>query len=94
MFCSRYGVSNRRDLVAVPAALQGGTLRPYQLDGLRFLLSLYNNRLNGAAFHNLCGHRSCHTAPSTSSLRLLSLHTNRVNCADLQHLGIRSMKSG
>jgi hypothetical protein len=33
----------------VPTALQGGTLRPYQLDGLRFLLSLYNNCLNGGS---------------------------------------------
>ena len=31
-----------------PEALVGGELRPYQLDGLRFLLSLYNNRLNGS----------------------------------------------
>ena len=36
-----------REDVAVPTALQGGTLRPYQLDGLRFLLSLYSNCLNG-----------------------------------------------
>ena len=30
-----------------PALLAGGTLRGYQLGGLRFLLSLVNNRVNG-----------------------------------------------
>lgn len=42
-----YAACFLREDVAVPTALQGGTLRPYQLDGLRFLLSLYNNCLNG-----------------------------------------------
>ena len=30
-----------------PAMLQGGTLREYQLEGLQWMLSLYNNNLNG-----------------------------------------------
>ena len=30
-----------------PALLEGGSLRPYQLEGLRFTVSLYNNKLNG-----------------------------------------------
>lgn len=30
-----------------PAMLTGGELRPYQLDGLQWMLSLYNNNLNG-----------------------------------------------
>ncbi|XP_050217949.1 probable ATP-dependent DNA helicase CHR12 [Mercurialis annua] len=30
-----------------PAMLQGGTLRPYQLEGLQWMLSLFNNNLNG-----------------------------------------------
>ncbi len=33
--------------VTQPAMLAGGTLRSYQLGGLRFLLSLVNNRVNG-----------------------------------------------
>jgi hypothetical protein len=45
-----------REDVAVPTALQGGTLRPYQLDGLRFLLSLYNNCLNGGS---ACSSAAC-----------------------------------
>ncbi|KAK9672015.1 hypothetical protein RND81_12G070200 [Saponaria officinalis] len=30
-----------------PAILQGGELRPYQLEGLQWMLSLFNNNLNG-----------------------------------------------
>ncbi|CAA3001319.1 probable ATP-dependent DNA helicase CHR12 [Olea europaea subsp. europaea] len=30
-----------------PAMLQGGELRPYQLEGLQWMLSLFNNNLNG-----------------------------------------------
>uniref|UniRef100_A0A0D9WCP5 DNA helicase n=1 Tax=Leersia perrieri TaxID=77586 RepID=A0A0D9WCP5_9ORYZ len=30
-----------------PSALQGGELRPYQLEGLQWMLSLFNNNLNG-----------------------------------------------
>lgn len=36
-----------RPQVTQPAMLAGGTLRSYQLGGLRFLLSLVNNRVNG-----------------------------------------------
>lgn len=34
--------------VTQPDMLQGGELRPYQLGGLRFLVSLFNNKINGA----------------------------------------------
>ncbi|KAL6840993.1 hypothetical protein ACP4OV_029253 [Aristida adscensionis] len=30
-----------------PSALEGGELRPYQLEGLQWMLSLFNNNLNG-----------------------------------------------
>ncbi|RWW35185.1 hypothetical protein GW17_00000030 [Ensete ventricosum] len=30
-----------------PSLLQGGELRPYQLEGLQWMLSLFNNNLNG-----------------------------------------------
>jgi SNF2 family DNA or RNA helicase len=33
--------------VEQPSTLQNGTLRAYQLGGVRFLLSLHNNRING-----------------------------------------------
>ena len=33
--------------VEAPAMLVGGTLRHYQLGGLKFLMSLYNNNMNG-----------------------------------------------
>ncbi len=33
--------------VEQPKMLQNGTLRAYQLGGVKFLLSLYNNRING-----------------------------------------------
>lgn len=34
--------------VTQPVMLEGGDLRPYQLGGLRFLVSLFNNKINGA----------------------------------------------
>jgi len=33
--------------VEQPSALEGGELRPYQLEGLQWMLSLFNNNLNG-----------------------------------------------
>ena len=33
--------------VEPPSMLVGGTLRHYQLGGLKFLMSLYNNNMNG-----------------------------------------------
>ncbi|KAK9808778.1 hypothetical protein WJX72_003449 [[Myrmecia] bisecta] len=36
-----------KEQVVQPEMLQGGTLRHYQLGGLKFMLSLYNNRMNG-----------------------------------------------
>ena len=33
--------------VEAPSMLVGGTLRHYQLGGLKFLMSLYNNNMNG-----------------------------------------------
>lgn len=30
-----------------PSILQGGELRPYQIEGLQWMLSLFNNNLNG-----------------------------------------------
>ncbi len=35
------------DVAAQPATLRGGQLRDYQLKGLRWLVALHNNRLNG-----------------------------------------------
>ena len=39
--------------VTQPKSLEGGSLRSYQLGGLKFLLSLYNNKINGASFDQL-----------------------------------------
>ncbi|BDA44270.1 probable ATP-dependent DNA helicase CHR12 [Coccomyxa sp. Obi] len=36
-----------KEKVRQPEMLQNGTLRAYQLGGVKFLLSLYNNRING-----------------------------------------------
>eukprot|EP00172_Hildenbrandia_rubra_P000629 Plantae.Rhodophyta-Hildenbrandia_rubra.ctg1340.p1 GENE.Plantae.Rhodophyta-Hildenbrandia_rubra.ctg1340~~Plantae.Rhodophyta-Hildenbrandia_rubra.ctg1340.p1 ORF type:complete len:1089 (-),score=231.07 Plantae.Rhodophyta-Hildenbrandia_rubra.ctg1340:3890-6700(-) len=36
-----------KEEVHQPKLLVGGTLKPYQLDGLQWLISLYNNNLNG-----------------------------------------------
>ena len=44
---SSRGVSVCVAQVEAPAMLVGGTLRHYQLGGLKFLMSLYNNNMNG-----------------------------------------------
>lgn len=36
-----------REDVKQPSSLVGGTLKPYQIEGLSWLVSLYNNNLNG-----------------------------------------------
>ncbi|KAK4405702.1 putative ATP-dependent DNA helicase CHR12 [Sesamum angolense] len=36
-----------RQVTEQPTMLQGGELRPYQLEGLQWMLSLFNNNLNG-----------------------------------------------
>lgn len=40
-------VQRSKTLVSQPALLTGGTLKPYQLEGLEWLVSLYENGLNG-----------------------------------------------
>ena len=40
--------------VEQPDMLEGGELRHYQLGGLKFLLSLYNNRINGILADEAC----------------------------------------
>lgn len=39
--------SSCREEVKQPSLLEGGELRSYQLEGLQFLVSLYNNKMNG-----------------------------------------------
>ncbi|XP_043698227.1 probable ATP-dependent DNA helicase CHR12 [Telopea speciosissima] len=39
--------SIQKKVMEQPAMLQGGELRPYQLEGLQWMLSLFNNNLNG-----------------------------------------------
>ncbi|KAI3850162.1 hypothetical protein MKX03_011960 [Papaver bracteatum] len=39
--------SIKESIAEQPASLQGGKLREYQMNGLRWLVSLYNNHLNG-----------------------------------------------
>ncbi|KAL5701805.1 putative ATP-dependent DNA helicase chr12 [Ranunculus cassubicifolius] len=39
--------SQKEEVTEQPAMLQGGVLRPYQLEGLQWMLSLFNNHLNG-----------------------------------------------
>eukprot|EP00808_Paulinella_micropora_P009348 g48217.t1 len=39
--------ANQAVIANQPRALRGGILRSYQLEGLRFLVSLYDNKLNG-----------------------------------------------
>lgn len=37
----------KEDVLSQPSLLVGGTLKEYQLQGIQWMLSLYNNRLNG-----------------------------------------------
>ena len=37
----------QEEVTEQPEILVGGTLKPYQLRGLQWLISLYNNNLNG-----------------------------------------------
>ncbi|CDJ37034.1 transcription regulatory protein SNF2, putative [Eimeria tenella] len=39
--------SQREKVTELPSCLKGGTLRPYQMEGLNWLVSLHNNGLNG-----------------------------------------------
>lgn len=39
--------SEKEEVREQPSMLQGGELRPYQLEGLQWMLSLFNNHLNG-----------------------------------------------
>ncbi|XP_052207411.1 probable ATP-dependent DNA helicase CHR12 [Diospyros lotus] len=39
--------SIQEKVIEQPSMLQGGELRPYQLEGLQWMLSLFNNNLNG-----------------------------------------------
>ncbi|KAF9606417.1 hypothetical protein IFM89_025106 [Coptis chinensis] len=39
--------SKKEEVTEQPSMLQGGELRPYQLEGLQWMLSLFNNHLNG-----------------------------------------------
>ena len=42
-----YGGQNSVEVVAQPHMLRGGDLKEYQLSGLQWMVSLYNNNLNG-----------------------------------------------
>ncbi|KAJ5146317.1 HAS subgroup [Penicillium bovifimosum] len=44
-----YAVAHRinEEVTSQPAMLQGGTLKEYQIKGLQWMISLYNNNLNG-----------------------------------------------
>ena len=44
-----YAVAHRmkEKITAQPSILIGGTLKEYQLKGLQWMVSLYNNKLNG-----------------------------------------------
>ena len=38
---------SKSEAVRQPSSLKGGTLKEYQLQGLQWMVSLYNNNLNG-----------------------------------------------
>ncbi|KAK3027834.1 hypothetical protein RJ639_040584 [Escallonia herrerae] len=43
----KFSCSIKENIADQPTSLVGGTLREYQMNGLRWLVSLYNNHLNG-----------------------------------------------
>ncbi len=48
------------EAVSQPTMLVGGQLKPYQLAGLQWMVSLYNGRLNGILADEVCAVLSCH----------------------------------
>ncbi|KAL3940357.1 MAG: hypothetical protein SGARI_000993, partial [Bacillariaceae sp.] len=46
----------RTEEVRQPSILVGGDLKEYQLSGLQWMVSLYNNRLNGILADGTCWH--------------------------------------
>ena len=52
-----YNVAHRikESVTAQPKILSGGTLKEYQLKGLQWMISLYNNRLNGILADEMVG---------------------------------------
>lgn len=55
--------------------LQNGTLRAYQLGGVKFLLSLYNNRINGILADEMGLGKTIQTI-ATLALLLEAKHNN------------------
>ena len=54
-----YAVAHRvgEKISRQPSILVGGTLKEYQLKGLQWMVSLYNNRLNGILADEMVGFR-------------------------------------
>ena len=51
-----YGIAHKiKENVKQPSILVGGTLKEYQLKGLQWMVSLYNNRLNGILADEMVG---------------------------------------
>ena len=63
-----------------PKMLRGGTLKEYQMAGLRWLVSLHNNRLNGILADEMglgtqiCDHVFCLSSALASAGSFLCLH--------------------
>jgi ATP-dependent helicase STH1/SNF2 len=51
-------VHRRQEIVTQPRSLTGGELKEYQLSGVQWLVSLYNNKLNGILADEMVGNLS------------------------------------
>lgn len=80
-----YGVAHRikETVTKQPTILTGGTLKEYQIKGLQWMISLYNNRLNGILADEMVSILWSHAAsqPHSRSLfaDLLPAHASRVS---------------
>ena len=83
---SYYGMAHSvTEDVEQPASLQLGELRRYQIDGLRWLVSLYNNKLNGILADEMglgndtTFYRSRHVVRSADRLRCVLCRQDRAD---------------
>ena len=64
-------VHSIQEEVQQPSMMRAGKLRPYQIDGLKFFVSLYNNRMNGILADEMGLGKTIQVPQRPSSSRLL-----------------------
>jgi hypothetical protein len=70
------GASQVHRLQVQPSILTGGTLREYQLQGLNWLIHLYDNGINGILADEMVRERMCCAAARSILKQLKTVHWN------------------